>query len=100
MGLRDYVGGDASRAFTIADTECARAAMSASLQTYEANGIELVDWLTAPGACDDCEDIAANGPYAPADVPDLPHPRCRCAPSPNVESIVGTSDDTTDEDAE
>ena len=101
MGLRDYVGGDASRAFTIADTECARAAQSASMQTYQANGIEMLDWLVADDPCDDCQSNADGGPYAVDAFPDLPaHPRCRCASSPNVDSIVGTSDDTTDEDAE
>jgi SPP1 gp7 family putative phage head morphogenesis protein len=99
MGLRDSLGGDASRAYTIADTECARAAQDASMQTYQANGIEMLDWLVADDPCDDCQANADGGPYATADFPDLPaHPRCRCASSPNIESLTGgTSDDTTND---
>jgi hypothetical protein len=97
MGLRDYVGGDASRAFTIADTECARAAQDASMQTYQANGIEMLDWLVAVDPCDDCQANADGGPYATADFPDLPaHPRCRCASSPNIEALTGGTADQSE----
>ena len=101
MGLRDYVGGDASRAFTIADTECARAAQDASMQTYQANGIEMLDWLVADDPCDDCQANADGGPYTVDAFPDLPeHPRCRCASSPNVESITGASEPETEPETE
>jgi SPP1 gp7 family putative phage head morphogenesis protein len=104
MGLRDFVGGDASRAFMISQTEVARAQQSASMDTYQANGIEMLDWLAGgSNTCSDCHDNADGSPYAAADFPALPaHPRCVCASSPNVESLMPTSsnepEDTGDEE--
>jgi hypothetical protein len=80
--LVDYLQ-DPARAFQIADTELARAVTSASMDAYLAAGVNLVDWLDSPDACDVCVDYAANGPYPLADFPGLPaHPRCRCSSSP------------------
>ena len=41
----------------------------------------LLAWITAGDdrVCPTCQDYADNGPYAPEDVPDYPHPRCRCS---------------------
>lgn len=99
--LADFLGGDTDRAFTIADTEAARAATAASNATYLQNGVELVDWMLAEGAEELCQDLAANGPYAPDEYPDLPHPRCRCSPSPHfddADSGVATDEVADDED--
>ena len=96
-GLRDSVGGDASRAYMIADTEATRAVQSASLDTYNANGVEMLDWLDSADACDDCVDLASGSPYAIDDFPDLPeHPRCRCSSSPST----SPTDDTAPVDEE
>lgn len=74
---------DPGRAFTIADTEVARAVTSASLDQYLAQGVVSVAWLDSPGACPICVDNAAAGPYPLADFPDLPaHPECRCSSAP------------------
>jgi hypothetical protein len=57
----------------------------ATLGLYQAEGLELADWLTAGDdrVCPVCQDNEDNGPYAPSDFPALPaHPRCRCCSSP------------------
>ncbi|MHB8668811.1 MAG: phage minor head protein [Burkholderiales bacterium] len=83
----DELIADPARAEMIAQTETARAMSAASLDTYKANGVDLLDWLTAAGACPSCDDNAAQGPYAPDDFPDLPgHPKCRCAAVPHLSS--------------
>jgi hypothetical protein len=60
------------------------------MQSYHANGVEMLDWLAGgQNVCDDCQANADGGPYATADFPDLPaHPRCVCASSPNVASLL------------
>jgi hypothetical protein len=43
----------------------------------------LVDWVTdGGGPCVTCEGYADASPYAPADVPAVPHPFCRCSLEP------------------
>jgi hypothetical protein len=57
------------------------------LDAYAASGVGKYDIVTAEGACDECLDAAADGPY---DVSNqiLPiHPWDRCASSPVVSSI-------------
>jgi hypothetical protein len=58
----------------------------ATLGLYQAEGLELVDWLTAGDSrvcVSPCQENEENGPYAPADFPACPgHPNCRCCPSP------------------
>jgi hypothetical protein len=57
----------------------------ATLGLYQAEGLDLADWLTAGDdrVCPVCQDNEDNGPYAPSDFPALPaHPRCRCCSSP------------------
>jgi hypothetical protein len=70
---------DPDRAFMIADTETARAMTSASIDTYQENGVEQVDLLTFE-PCDECEELEDANPYDLDDAPDVPiHPSCRCA---------------------
>jgi hypothetical protein len=57
----------------------------ATLGLYQAEGLDLSDWLTAGDGrvCVVCEENQENGPYAPSDFPEMPaHPNCRCVPSP------------------
>lgn len=80
--LMGYVS-DPARAEMIARTETARAVSAASMDGYEQAGIARVDWLASPGACPECEDAAASGPYTLQDAPEQPlHPNCRCSYSP------------------
>jgi ADP-ribose pyrophosphatase YjhB (NUDIX family) len=81
-----------SRADMVARTEVDRAMTAASLNTYSENGVQQVEWMTADG-CDACEELADSGPYDPDDYPDIPHPSCRCSPSPLPND---TSNDATD----
>jgi hypothetical protein len=41
----------------------------------------LLNWITAGDArvCPICSSYEDNSPYLPGDVPDYPHPRCRCS---------------------
>ena len=44
------------------------------------SGVELISWDTDSSPCALCSDNAADGPYAPEDVPPyLAHPNCRCS---------------------
>lgn len=74
---------DPGRAFTIADTETARAVEAASQGQYAAQGVQQWEWLLSPGACPECEEAQAGSPYDVSGGPDIPnHPRCRCSSSP------------------
>jgi hypothetical protein len=44
----------------------------------------LVNWVTAGDArvCATCSGYEDNSPYTPEDVPDYPHPLCRCSTEP------------------
>lgn len=80
--LMDYVNSP-TRAFMIANTETARAVSAASMASYADAGVNDVDWLISPGACEICEGYAADSPYPLADAPEQPaHPNCRCSYSP------------------
>ncbi len=70
-----------ANAYMIADTECCRAAETASQDTYEVNGISQWGWIAEDNACEDCLENADNGPYdVGTDDPSIPeHPLCRCA---------------------
>lgn len=66
-------------------SESARIVDEANMTTYEMAGVKMVEWVTEPGACDTCQDIADNGPYVLADAPSIPgdtHPNCRCSKIP------------------
>jgi SPP1 gp7 family putative phage head morphogenesis protein len=88
MQLRDFVGGDADRAFTIANTETNRAMSQASMATYTQNGITGVTWSGEEDDCDICQGnqdagIIATGDDFPSGDSEPPgHPNCRCAISP------------------
>lgn len=64
-------------------TERARVLDRATMKVFKSQGIAYFDWVTQPGACDKCEGIADDGPYAVNDasspsIPDDSHPNCRC----------------------
>ena len=64
-------------------TERARVLDRSTTQVFKTQGIAYFDWITQPGACDKCEGIADDGPYAVNDasspsIPDDSHPNCRC----------------------
>jgi 2'-5' RNA ligase len=80
------IAGEDVRAVTAAvDNSMWSGFAQATLGLYQAEGLDLADWLTAGDdrVCPVCQDNEDNGPYAPADFPALPaHPRCRCCSSP------------------
>ncbi|WP_204122032.1 hypothetical protein [Levilactobacillus sp. 244-2] len=66
-------------------SESARIIDEANTTTYEMAGVKMVEWVTEPGACDTCQNIADNGPYVLADAPSIPgdtHLNCRCSKIP------------------
>jgi SPP1 gp7 family putative phage head morphogenesis protein len=75
---------DSSQAYSIADTEMARAMSQVSADFYGANGVEQWDLLVESDACETCTGVAGDNPHALDE--ELPpyHPRCRCAMSPIV----------------
>lgn len=109
--LSDFID-DPGRAFSIANTETARAVESASQDSYAAANVDQWDWLASPDCCDECQDNADGGPYDVGDGPDLPaHPDCRCASAPvdpgdggdtsdSETSDTGDSDSSDDGDVE
>lgn len=75
-------------------SESARMKQQVDLATYRMKGVKWVKWLTEPGACSKCQGIAAGGPYAIDDVPDIPddsHPNCRCSIVPAADFDKGMS---------
>lgn len=81
-------------------TESARMKQQVDLATYRMKGVKWVKWLTEPGACSKCQGIAAGGPYAINDVPDIPgdsHPNCRCSIVPYVRDSGAVKVDWDDE---
>lgn len=73
---------DPNRAYSIANTELARATSAATADTFEENGIEQWEWLVSDGACDECEAEADSGPRSLGDDQPPLHPSCRCAMTP------------------
>ena len=55
-----------------------------SLDRYDADGLELVEILTSPGACEECEALEERNPWPLADADgELPaHINCRCCWAP------------------
>lgn len=51
------------------------------LQCYADQPV-LIPWVTAgdENVCEDCEELAARGPYRPENYPEAPHYGCRCGP--------------------
>lgn len=73
-------------------TERARVLDRATTQVFRSQGIAYFDWVTQPGACDKCEGIADDGPYAVNDasspsIPDDSHPNCRCTKIAHVSLV-------------
>jgi hypothetical protein len=73
---------DPKRAYTIANTELARAISTASRDTYALNGIAQWNWLLSPGACPTCETLAEANPHDIKDEYPPAHPHCRCSSAP------------------
>lgn len=95
--LRDILD-NAAWADTVAITEIARAVSAASMDTYRANGIEMVSWLTAEDgrvcpSCDENEDVGAipiGDAFPSGDSAPPGHGRCRCCPLPEGPSTLGS----------
>ncbi len=75
--------GAMARATTIARTEVLNSHHNAVITQYEEFGVDRVEVLLAPDACDLCLELAAGAPYDPRELlSQLPrHPNCRCAPA-------------------
>jgi SPP1 gp7 family putative phage head morphogenesis protein len=87
------------RARMLARTEVINAHAEATLNSYQEAGIQGVEveseLLITAGACEECEGIAAGGPYTIDEARGLipAHPNCRCAWTPKV--INGTGIELT-----
>ncbi len=95
--IRDALGGDLTRALTIARTEQMRAYRSASLRNYQANSDILRGWrwLASPSrrTCPVC--LAMDGTEHGLDEPFASHIRCRCTPVPVLRDAPAVDPDTT-----
>jgi hypothetical protein len=80
------------RAEAIAHTESTRGIMTATLDTYQANGIDMYNIVLSTNACVLCEETKAAGPYVSTDTRGMPpiHPFCRCATLPVFGLPTGT----------
>jgi hypothetical protein len=96
---------DPSRALTIANTEMARAMSTASMDTYNGFGVEMVEWLHADFCtCELCTEAEAMGPqpigfdWSMGDgVTEPPmHPNCICAIAPVIDEGDGSGLDLFD----
>lgn len=83
-GRVDKIG--ITRARTMARTEVMNAHHQQAQVRYVDAGVEEFDVLTYE-PCEQCQDLAAGGPYPIEEISErLPlHPRCMCAPSPVVD---------------
>ncbi|WP_056942509.1 hypothetical protein [Secundilactobacillus kimchicus] len=73
----------------IVRTESARLIDHVNMTTYRLAGVQYVDWVNEPGACQRCQGLADGSPYAINDAPDIPddsHPNCRCHKTPASDS--------------
>jgi SPP1 gp7 family putative phage head morphogenesis protein len=68
----------------VAVTETARAMTQASLDAYQANGVDQWNWILSDGACPVCEAQRDDNPHELNDTAPPIHPNCRCAVSPIV----------------
>ena len=80
--IRESSGFSATRAETIARTEIAIADVQGTLTGWKASGLVAgKQWLTAPGCCDECQDldgeqVSLDEEFDDGDPP--LHPSCRC----------------------
>jgi SPP1 gp7 family putative phage head morphogenesis protein len=84
--IRTALGGNMSRARTIARTEVLNAYRASSGATYKANRDVVEGWIWEAelDACPEC--AAQDGRQFPVDELLLSHPSCRCSPVPVVKS--------------
>ena len=92
------------RALTIAITEGQRAKISANLDSYQANGVEQIEWTTND-PCDDCKEndgkVVNMGDDFPSGDSEPPvHPNCQCDVIPVMPDLSGSPDyaDLSDEE--
>lgn len=85
--LAQYGYTSPERADMIAHTESSRAVSVAAFEAYDANGVGQWNLVLSSGACEECADVAAGGPYTLAQTDDIPpiHPYCRCTSEPFVD---------------
>lgn len=82
-------GGTSYAAMRLARTEVGNAMHGASRDQYAANPfVQRVAWSLSSShpRPDVCDDLVADGPYKPEDVPDREHPQCLCYITPEVMS--------------
>jgi hypothetical protein len=90
---------DPQRAYSIADTELARAVSQSSADTFAANGIDEWDWLVSDGCCDECSSEEDANPHGLGDDQPPLHPMCRCAMSPRPGAYTPRDDEEIPEDS-
>lgn len=85
-GIREAMGGNLTRALTIARTETLRAYRSSSLRAYKENADVVTGWVWLAAlsgrTCPAC--LAMHGTFHDVDEPFGSHPNCRCSPAPIV----------------
>jgi hypothetical protein len=82
-------GGVSYAALRTARTEINNAAHAATQQRYKDSKIvDAVDWhlSTSHPEGDECDGLAADGPYDIDNVPSKPHPQCLCYTTPSLPS--------------
>lgn len=80
-------GGVSYAAMRLGRTELNNSFHEAANETYNSNPfIKKVDWNLSSShpRADNCDDLAASGPYSPGNVPGKPHPQCLCFTTPAV----------------
>lgn len=89
---------DLKRAFDVTSYEAERLARTeqafmsteAQREAYEEGGVEWFDLIPESSACDECIDVAENGPYKvsemQAGVNSVVHPNCLCSVSINTDN--------------
>jgi hypothetical protein len=88
-----------SRALMIARTEVGLTYNGAHAAALRSNGWKMVDWLAAPGACEECQAFADSSPMSieeyEANVG--PHPNCSCDVAPSEAEGEGTGEEEVEE---
>jgi len=86
--IREGLGGNLTRALTIARTETLRSYRIASSQTYQANADVVEGWYWRSARHNSCAAcIALDGTFHKVNEPMRPHPNCRCTLVPAVEGV-------------